>query len=90
MPLWPDRTFKAHDPSFDPPRLGRGTMPLSQSIVSLKMIFHLFHLKQRLLNDPLCLSDQLLIPVWFIGVAVWITGLAAVEKIVSHYAYGHE
>ena len=45
---------------------------------------------QCLFNDPLRLSDKVLIPVWVIGVVLWITGLAAVDKIVSHSPYGLE
>ena len=45
---------------------------------------------QYLLNDPLRLCDELLIPVLVIGVVLWITGLPTVEKIVSHSPYGHK
>ncbi len=45
---------------------------------------------QYLLNDPLRLCDELLIPAWVVGVVLRITGLAAVDKIVSHSPYGLE
>ena len=65
-------------------------LSFGRSIKSLKVISHRFHFMKCLFNNPLRLSDKALIPVRIIEVVLRITGLAAVDQIVSYSPNGLE